>query len=358
MDEPGDGGGAMMPEPAAPLAYYWGDDGYSVGRAPDGFAARLSDGGGELGRWRVDGNSTTAEEIAERVATSPLFGGGTLVIVREPGPLVSSKGLATRLQATLQAVAPGNGLAFLETFEGSEKNRPASLQNLEKSVREAGGEVRQFKAPKQHEMAAWIQQRAAERSIRINPAAAAKLAERIGAFVTETDVDRRRQGELAVAELEKLALYRLDETIRPEDVEALVTAAVPGSTWSFLDAVATRRTDEAAALLPKLTTVPPVLLVQLHRRIRELIIVAELQSLGMDNRAIVAESKLNPYVAQKLAQQVRRWTMPELEAALDGLLEVDAGMKNGGEGIGRVAVELWLAEKIARRGAEAGRQQR
>jgi len=85
-------------------------------------------------------------------------------------------------------------------------------------------------------MARWIAERARERDIRIAPAAAVLLAERVGANVRERDVDRRRQGELAVSELEKLALYRLDGQITPEDVEALVADAVPGSTWAFLDA--------------------------------------------------------------------------------------------------------------------------
>jgi len=101
--------------PSAPLGYYWGDDSYGVSRAPDDLAARLAGDGEPLYRVRLTGNSTTADEIGEKVATSTMFGGGTLVVVAEPAPLVATKPLAARLAATLAAIAPGNGLAFLGT---------------------------------------------------------------------------------------------------------------------------------------------------------------------------------------------------------------------------------------------------
>ena len=48
-----------------------------------------------------------------------------------------------------------------------------------------------------------------------------------------------------MSELEKLAIYRLDGQIVPEDVKALVVDAVPGSTWAFLDAVGMRALAKA-----------------------------------------------------------------------------------------------------------------
>jgi DNA polymerase-3 subunit delta len=173
----------------------------------------------------------------------------------------------------------------------------------------------------------------------------------VGAFVREGDVDRRRQGELAVSELEKLAIYRLDEQIGPEDVKALVADAVPGSTWAFLDAVGMRRAAEAAELAERLDDIPgPVLIVHLHRRLRELIQVLDLLNAGTPAAALVRELKLHPFVAGKLAEQARTWTMPELEAALTDLLELDAALKgrDGGESRRRAAISLWIAERVRR----------
>ena len=340
-----------MAGPSAPLGYYWGDDSYSVARGPDALAARLAGDGMALDRVRLSGNSTSADEIAERVATATMFGGGTLVIVAEPAPLVSTKPLAARLAAVLDTVADGNGLAFLDLVDGSAAyRRPASLETLRNAVAAAGGEVREFKAPTRDGMARWIADRAAERGIRISGPAAALLADRVGANVRERDVDRRRQGELAVSELEKLAVYRLDAQIGPDDVKALVADAVPGSTWAFLDAVGMRRTAEAAALAERLDDVPsPVLVVHLYHRIRDLIQVADLLAAGTPAPTLVRALKMNPYRAEMIANQTRNWTLPELDAALAGLLELDATLKGrdgGGELRRRAAVSLWIAEYV------------
>src|ERR1035437_8250813 len=188
----------LMP-PTAPLGYYWGDDSYGVNHAPDALAKWLAGDGPPLDCLRLSGSgsgATSAAEIAEKVATATMFGGGTLVVVSEPAGLVSSKPLAAKLTDAIASVAPGNGLAFLDSVDGTAR-RPASLEALRKSIVEAGGHVQEFVAPTRDQMARWIGDRAKERDIRIAPAAAALLAERVGANVKERDVDRRRQGELA-----------------------------------------------------------------------------------------------------------------------------------------------------------------
>ena len=371
----------MAPPPSAPLAYYWGDDAWSIRHAPEALAARLAGDGPPLDLMRLSGAATTAEEITERVATAPLFGGGTLVVVADPAPLLkakpaddrrevepeaaadgppnpmpaaerplSARSAADRLLAVLAAVAEGNGLAFLEYVDGSAKSE-ASLLKLRNAVGAAGGEVRQFKSPTQLDMARWIRDRATDRGIEIEPAAAALLAERIGAYIREGDVDRRRQGELAMAELEKLSIYRLDARIRPEDVEALVAEAVPGSVWAFQDAIGRRSAGEASDLADRLDLPGPLLVAVLHRRLRELLEVADLLASGTTEPELVRILELHPYRVQQLVRQSRTWTMPELENALTGLLELDAALKSkegGGEVRRRAAISLWIAGKVRR----------
>lgn len=345
-------GGRAGGGPTAPIGYYWGEDSYSVARGPDSLARRLEAGGEEVVRVRLSGASTSAQAILERVGTATMFGGGTLVVVAEPGPLIATRPLAAQLVDVFASIAPGNGLAFLDAVDGTAR-RPASLDNLKKAVEAAGGEVRKFEAPTQDGMARWIADRATELGIKITPPATRVLAERIGAFVREKDVDRRRQGELAVMQLEKLAVYRLDGPIGPDDVKALVAEAVPGSTWAFLDAVGTRRASEAAELAERLDDVPaPVLVVHLHARIKNLIEVGDLLTTGTRAADLVRTLKLHPFVAEKMAEQSRAWSLPELDAALAGLLELDAALKghDGGDVRRRAAVSLWIAEFVRKPG--------
>jgi len=259
------------------LGLYWGDDAYAIERAIDALAQRVgSAAGGPPERWRVGGDATSASLIGERLATATMFGGGSLAIVSEPWPLLRSKAGREELAGVLGNVAPGNALALTATFDRSAK-APAALDALRELVRGAGGEAREFKAPKGGAMTRWIEDRAAERSIRLEPGAARELATRIGAMVAEGDVDRRRQGMVAVGELDKLALYRGGQPVTQDDVRALVAEAVPGSAWALLDAVGERRAAEANELLARLmtNTPEPVLLAQLHRRVRTLIEVAD-----------------------------------------------------------------------------------
>ncbi len=339
--------------PASPLGYYWGDDAYSLDAAAAALGRRVSSpDGAPLTRWRVAGGTVRPADIMERVATATMFGGGTLAIVDEPAPLLRSKAERDALVGCLDAVAPGNALAFLEADDGGGRRARAS-EDLAAAVAAAGGEVRQLVAPREGAMARWITERAAERGMQIEAAAAELLARKVGAFVREGDVDRRRQGQLAVAELEKLAVARLDGPIRRDDVEALVADAVPGSTWALLDAVGGRRPRDAATLMERVLEVSPepVVLAVLHRRIRELIQVADHRTRGVSIQETARSLHLKEYPARKLWDQAASWSTEELDAALEGLLDLDAALK-GEAGADarrrRLAFTLWLATHVGR----------
>jgi DNA polymerase III delta subunit len=159
---------------------------------------------------------------------------------------------------------------------------------------------------------------------------------------------------LAVSELEKLALYRPDGTVTVDDVVALVPEAVPNSTWAFLDAVADRRARIAAPLLDRLLdTVPePVILAQLGPRIRELLMAADHARSHGSPADLVKLMGVHPFRVEKAANAARSWTVEELEAALEGVLELDAAVK-GVEGSfatdrqRRLAFALWLNDHVA-----------
>jgi DNA polymerase III delta subunit len=209
-------------------------------------------------------------------------------------------------------------------------------------------------------MERWIVARAAELGVRIEPPAVHLLAERVGAHVREGDVDRRRHTELANSELEKLALYRPDGLVSATDVAELVSEAVPGSTWAFLDAVGTRRAREAADLNVRLEahgSPLPVIVSQLHRRLRDLVVIREALDAGRRPHELPRLLKLQPFRAEKLAQQAAAWTIDELEAALEGLLLLDLESKgialdgstlSMSDDRSALALEVWLVERVAK----------
>lgn len=344
----------------AAVGYFWGDDGYGLERAAQALGARAAAAVGSdesLDRWRTTGAEATADTILERVATATMFGGGTLAVVSNPMPLIRSKAGLGAIAALLGAVAPGNALVFLDPMERMpprSKGLDATRRGLESAILESGGEARSFGAPDYATMPRWIDDRARELGIRMGRGAAAELARRVGALARGGDIDRRSQGQLAVAELEKLSLLHVDGgEITPDDVAALVVETVPHSAFEFLDAFGERRTRQAAEQFDRLLQVAPepVVVAQLYTRIRQLLEVTDRIAGGDDPRTVVREAKLNPYVAQKLAAMAPRWTVRELRRALEGLFALDVLVK-GADGATsteegrRLAFTLWLAETL------------
>ncbi|MGI8928213.1 MAG: DNA polymerase III subunit delta [Candidatus Limnocylindrales bacterium] len=364
------------------LAYFWGEDAFGLGHAADSYATELgAESAQPLDVWRTsaddddsDSDSSagagrrrarTLEQIELRLATATLFSSGTVVVVRQPGSILRERGAREQLMKLLDAIAPGNALVFTDLIASGGKG-PAQAAVLRDAVAVRGGRVGEFPAPSRERMEAWIGTRARQLGATFAAGAAHLLAERIGAYVREGDVDRRRQTELANAELEKLTLYRPDSPISREDVEALVGEAEPGSTWAFLDAVGTRRAADAATLVGRLLreAMPmPVLITQIHRHLRDLIIIREHLDAGTRPHDLIREMKLQPFRAQKLTEQARTWQQEELDQALDDLYELDLlskGIAADGsphslsDDRSELALLGWLGEHVGRRGG-AGR---
>ncbi|CAN5794905.1 hypothetical protein BH24CHL8_BH24CHL8_08960 [soil metagenome] len=363
---------------AAPVALFQGEDAYGIERAVKDLAVSLGTDGLPLVIWRTGGDEDSVAddaggsatrrrdrllgEIEQRLATAPLFGGGTLVVVRRPSALLREGTARARLLSVIASVPPGNGLCLSELSGPGTSRASGGPGILHQAVTAAGGIVRDFPVPTRERMEAWIVARGRELDIEMGRGAARLLAERVGAYVRESDVDRRRQTELVDGELRKAALFRPGGTVSREDIAELVPESVPGSTWAFLDAVGALRVREAATLAERLSadgTPIQVLVAQLHRRLRELIIVREHVDAGVSGGALVREMKVQPFRAQKLEEQARQWSATGLEVALDGLLELDLASKGiATDGSTRQASEpriwlhlqRWLAESLSAAG--------
>jgi DNA polymerase III delta subunit len=96
----------------------------------------------------------------------------------------------------------------------------------------------------------------------------------------------------------------------------------------------------------------PVLVAQLHRRLRDLLLVREHIDAGSRPPQIVKALKLQPFRAQKLSEQARRWTLGALEDAMADLMALDLRSKGisldgatfqVSAAIGALCLQTWLA---------------
>jgi DNA polymerase III delta subunit len=345
----------------APLLYVYGDDDLVAARLIDRFATALAaELGSPLERWDLRPDLATATSAAarlrERLATSVLFGGGTLAVVANPGMLVRRNDNRDAVVEAISLLAPGNAVVFLEAAKSNAKG--PGPRRLADAVTAAGGRIVGAMAPRPTSLGPWIDGEARDRGLRLAPGAARELAERLGSRVTDGDVERRHLTRIASGELDKLALRHAIDSgpVTPDDVRALVAETMPGSVWALTDAVGERRGEAALTALDRLLdgTPEPVLLAVLHRRVVELL---ELGDRLADGAALPAAAKAmgitSEFRAKTLAAQSRRWTTDELTQALGGLVELDAMVK-GAPGSGtdtaqrRLAFALWVRDHAER----------
>lgn len=341
----------------APLLYIWGDDELLAQRLVKRFASALEhEVGTPLERWdlRPDPISASgdAAQLYERLATPAMFGGGTLAVVANPGALVRRNDTRDRVVETIGLMAPGHALVFVEASKSNAKG--PGPRRLADAVKAAGGTIRDAMAPRPTALAAFITEEARDRGLALATGAARELADRLGARVTEGDVERRYLSRIASGELDKLSLrHVVDEgPVTAEDVRALVAETTPASVWALSDAVGERRVDVAVTALERLldVTPEPVLLAVLHRRVVELLELGDRVAAGAKlPEAARAMGITSEYRAKTLAAQARKWTSDELTAALHGLVELDAMVK-GAPGYEtdiaqrRLAFVLWVQD--------------
>jgi DNA polymerase III delta subunit len=343
----------------APLLYVWGDDELAAERLVRRFATALAaELGSPLERWDLRADLATASsdaaQLYERLATPAMFGGGTLAVVANPGALARRNDTRDRVIESIGLLAAGNAMAIVEAAKSNAKG--PGLKRFAESVTAAGGSVRAAQAPRPTGLGAWIESEARDRHLVLAGGAARELADRLGARVTEGDVDRRYLSRTASAELDKLALrHALDEgPVTPEDVRALVAETTPSSLWAITDAVGDRRAAAAAAAIDRAldTTPEPVLLAILHRRIVELLELGDRIAGGASLPAAArAMGITSEFRAKTLAGQARKWTTEQLTQALAGLVELDAMVKGvpGSEtddAQRRLAFQLWVRDFV------------
>ena len=132
------------------------------------------------------------------------------------------------------------------------------------------------------------------------------------------------KSELANGELEKLALYRPEGEISRADVEERSrrrSRAPRGHSWTPSPLARPEIGGRDRERLLSGGTPMPVLVGQIHRRLRDLILVREHLDAGARNAGLVKAMKMQPFRVQKLSEQAGMWHADALVSALGGLVE-------------------------------------
>lgn len=319
------------------VTYYifHGEDEFSRSEQIKKFRAQLGDPQfADLNITQFDGRKLALSELTHACDAVPFLSDKRLVIVEgllarleprrkksdddtsEEIEVETNPDLAKELVAYLPRLPETTRLVFVEA-KTLAKNNPV----LKYAASDARAHVKEFSAPDARALPKWIDARVKQKGGVIEAEAVGELAAHLGNDLRLLD-----------NEIEKLLTYRAQQPIRAEDVRALVASVTESSVFDLVDALGRREAERALRLLHDQlahNAAPVYLLTMITRQFRLLLQWRDLAERGMSFDQVTAQLKLHPFVARKTAEQARNFTLPQLEAIYQKLLDVDIAIKTG-----------------------------
>lgn len=312
-----------------------GEDEFSRTEQVRKFRAQMGDPQfADLNTAWFDGRKATLGELQHACDAVPFLSDKRLVIVEgmlarfdprhgkrddegEETVEEANPALAKDLKEYLTRLPETTRLVFVES-KTLAKNNPI-LKQAESDKKNA--HVKEFEEPKARDLPKWIRERVKEKGGAIEPDAVEELAAHVG-----TDL------RLIDNEIEKLLTYRNGQAIRAQDVRALVASVRESDVFALVDALGHRETGAALKLLHAQldhNAAPGYLLSMIVRQFRLLLQMRDLAARGKTLDAAREQLKLHPFVAEKTWKQSLNFTLPQLEAIYQKLLDVDVAIKTG-----------------------------
>ena len=146
-------------------------------------------------------------------------------------------------------------------------------------------------------------------------------------------------------ELAKLATYADGAPIGDDDVFRLVAYTREASVFEMVDAVGRRDTRHALRKLHDLLNdgeAAQYLLIMIARQVRLLLLARDALDRGVSTYDLPGELGVHPFVAQKVGDQARNFSLAGLKSLHDQLVELDWAVKSG-----RLAPEAGLDLLVA-----------
>lgn len=332
---------------------FHGEDEFAIAEHVQSFKERLGDPTtASLNTTRFDGRTLTLADLRSAADALPFLSDRRLVIVEgllsrlsgqgdeaeegeEDEPPASLKDFRDALIDYLLHLPPTTRLVFVEHRELPGRNKFLILA----AKSEGAGLARKFEPPTGGQLPGWIQKQAKAASGEFTREGAQALAAAVG--------DETR---LLNNEIEKLLTYV--DRARPvdvPDVETLTPYAGEVNIFHMVDAMGERQGRAAVQLLHRLLDQPGQYPLQVFgmivRQFRLLLQARELVAEGATAGEIAGALRVQPFVAGKVADQCRQFSIEELDAIFRKLLDIDLAIKSSQMEPG-LALETFVADPI------------
>ncbi|MFH1541750.1 MAG: DNA polymerase III subunit delta [bacterium] len=287
---------------------FYGDERFLIKQKIAELRSKISDT--SLNYEQIDGsNIDNLNQLINSLQTQTLLMGNNLILVND---LDLKEKDWEKLCPALESMTPGTTVVFWVTAMNKRSRLYKTVDKL--------GEVTEFKSFadwEQDQVISWIERTTKKNKREIETAAARLLQEICGNNLTKLS-----------SEIDKLITYIGDKlSITEDDVVAL---ASPGeiNVFALTDALTAKNLTRALTVWQTLSRnrvdyFPLLGLIANQYRIM-------LMSKAETNQTVIAQVlKTSPFYVRKLSEKARRFSVQELKACLENILETDLKMKTG-----------------------------
>ena len=195
------------------------------------------------------------------------------------------------LEKELKAIPEGTVLVLIA--------RGKAPARLVKAIEKAGGEHREYAAPKPWQMPKWAAERAREEGLNLDQEAAKALVATVGT----------RQQRLA-REIERLAILAHPRTqLSADEVTRLAAGDAPQQVYDLADALVAGDIQASLGFAERLTSGedrPSKLVYPIVRRLRDVHRAAELLDAGVPEGKVASAMKMPPWAAKRTLAQAQQ----------------------------------------------------
>jgi DNA polymerase III subunit delta len=202
--------------------------------------------------------------------------------------------------------------------------RGKAVKQLGKAVEKAGGEMREYSAPKPWELPKWCVGHARELGLQLDQEAAKELVARVGS--SQQRLSR---------ELEKIGLaLHPAVNVTVADVERLAASDTAPGAYDLADALVAGDLKGTLALAERLEEhgeTPGKLIWPIVRRLREVHQAASLLAAGMPDAKVGEALKGPPWAAKKVIAKAKKADVATLERAICVFADLEVELRGGGD---------------------------
>jgi DNA polymerase-3 subunit delta len=265
---------------------------------------------------RFDGRQgLDSEALNTAVNAAPFLAPRRVMVLVHPISAFTSAEARKKFTELLDKAQPTTTIALVEYDEL--KRDHWLLKWAAQAGPRAGVHV--YNMPKHWEMPRWIESETKKLGGRIEPDAAARLSEMVG-----------ENTRIAVQELTKLLTYvNFAHPVTLLDVDRVSIVSAQGNVFELVDALGQRDGKKAQRVLHQLLEEEEAfeLWGMVIRQFRLLLQAREMLDTGAGIPAVQKELGLREFVAQKVVNQAKRFSLPALESIYHELLEIDMEAK-------------------------------